>query len=80
MSANQDIHVWLSTKAAAFVSWASAALGIGTAIGYVNLAVGVLSAIWLSLQVWNYLVFTLPRNRREAFEHFNRKLEKEKSC
>lgn len=60
-----DVHVWLSSKAAALVSWVSAALGIGTAIGIVNLTVGILSACWLSAQLWNFMTYTLPRNKRE---------------
>lgn len=62
---NETLHTWLSSKAAAFVSWVSALLGIGTAVGVVNLVVGILSAVWLSAQLWNYFTFTLPKNRRE---------------
>jgi hypothetical protein len=62
---NEDLHLWLSSKAALFVSWVSAFLGLGTAIGVVNLLVGVLSACWLTAQLWNYFTYTLPRNRRE---------------
>ncbi len=60
-----SIHSWLSSKVAAFVSWISAVLGLGTALGIVNLTVGVLSALWLLAQLWNYFTYTLPRNRRE---------------
>jgi hypothetical protein len=62
---NEDLHLWLSSKAALFVSWVSAFLGLGTAIGVVNLLVGVLSACWLTAQLWNYFTYTLPRNRKE---------------
>ena len=62
---NEDLHLWLSSKAAMFVSWVSAFLGLGTAIGVVNLLVGVLSACWLTAQLWNFATYTLPKNRRE---------------
>ena len=68
MSTNQDLHVWLSSKAALFVSWVSAFLGLGTAIGVVNLLVGVLSACWLTAQLWNFATYTLPKNKREKAE------------
>ena len=62
---NETIHLWLSTKTAGIVSWVSALLGLGTAIGVVNLVVGVLSACWLAAQLWNFFTYTLPRNRKE---------------
>lgn len=62
---NESLHAWLSSKFAAFVSWASAILGLGTAIGVVNLTVGILSAAWLSAQLWNYFTYTLPKAKRE---------------
>jgi hypothetical protein len=65
---NEDLHLWLSSKAALFVSWVSAFLGLGTAIGVVNLLVGVLSACWLTAQLWNFATYTLPKNRREKAE------------
>ena len=65
MITNDSLHAWLSSKAAVFVSWISAFLGLGTAIGVVNLTVGVLSACWLTAQLWNFFFYTLPRNRRE---------------
>lgn len=60
-----ELHDMLSTKFAGFMSWCAAFLGLGTAAGIVNITVGVLSAIWLSAQLWNYFTFTLPKNRRE---------------
>jgi hypothetical protein len=68
MTTNQSIHELLSTKTAALVSWVSALLGLGTAIGIVNLVVGVLSACWLTAQLWNFATYTLPKNRREKAE------------
>ena len=62
---NESLHTLLSSKASAFVSWVSALLGLGAAIGPVNLIVGILSAVWLCAQLWNYFTFTLPKNQRE---------------
>ena len=47
----------------AFVSWLAAALGIGTFLGLVNLAVGILSATWLAVQLYGYLAHELPMKR-----------------
>ena len=47
----------------AFVSWLAAALGIGTFLGFVNLAVGILSATWLAVQLYGYLAHELPMKR-----------------
>lgn len=47
----------------AFVSWLAAALGIGTFLGLVNLAVGILSATWLAVQLYGYLAYELPMKR-----------------
>jgi hypothetical protein len=68
MSNNESLHQILSTKTAALVSWVSALLGLGTAVGVVNLLVGVLSACWLTAQLWNFATYTLPKNRREKAE------------
>jgi ABC-type lipoprotein release transport system permease subunit len=65
---NEDLHLWLSSKAALFVSWVSAFLGLGTAIGVVNLLVGVLSACWLTAQLINHFVYVVPKHKREAAE------------
>ncbi len=68
MTTNQSIHELLSTKTAALVSWVSAFLGLGTAVGVVNLLVGVLSACWLTAQLWNFATYTVPKNKREKAE------------
>ena len=47
----------------AFVSWLAAALGIGSFLGLVNLAVGILSAAWLTVQLYGYLSHELPMKR-----------------
>lgn len=45
------------------VNWLAAVLGIGTVLGFVNLAVGVLSATWISMQIYGYLKHELPMKR-----------------
>lgn len=45
------------------VSWLAAGLGIGSFLGLVNLAVGVLSATWLTVQIYGYLTHELPAKR-----------------
>lgn len=47
----------------ALVSWLAAALGIGTFLGLVNLAVGILSAAWLAVQLYGYMAHELPMKR-----------------
>lgn len=42
------------------INYAAATLGIGSFLGLVNLAVGVLSAIWLSVQLYGYVRYELP--------------------
>lgn len=60
MTQNQDIHVWLSSKVSAGASWVAAMMGIGSALGWVNLTVGVLSALWLMVQLWNWWAYVRP--------------------
>lgn len=50
---------WL--KAA--INYTAAILGIGTFLGLVNLAVGALSALWLSVQLYGYIRYELPIKR-----------------
>lgn len=38
----------------------AAALGIGTALGVINLLVGIASAAWLVLQFYGYIKYDLP--------------------
>lgn len=47
----------------AFVSYVAALLGIGTFAGLVNIGVGVLSAVWLAVQLWNWWTFTRLMNK-----------------
>lgn len=65
MNQNQDLHAWLSTKASALISWLAAFMGIGTFMGLVNAVIGVLSAGYLTLQIWNYFTYTRKKNRLE---------------
>ncbi len=48
------------TVAARVLSYVAATLGIGSFLGLVNLAVGVLSALWLAMQLYGYLRYELP--------------------
>lgn len=47
----------------ALVSYIAALLGIGTFAGLVNVGVGVLSGLWLAVQLYNYFTFQRPMNR-----------------
>ena len=62
----------LTSRIANMISWLSAFLGLGTAAGVVSLLVGLLSSLWLSVQLINYVRFTLPANKRAKY-----KMEKE---
>lgn len=62
---NDNLHSILSSKAAAFLSWLSAFMGIGTFMGLVNTVIGVLSACYLAVQLWNYFSHTRKKNRIE---------------
>ena len=42
------------------INYIAATLGIGSFLGLVNLAVGVLSAIWLTVQLYGYVRYELP--------------------
>jgi hypothetical protein len=37
------------------INWAAAALGVGTFLQLVNMTVGVLSAVWLTAQLYGYI-------------------------
>ena len=60
---NDLLHQTDTNTVKALVNWVAAFLGIGTFLGVVNLAVGVLSAAWLSVQIYGYLVHELPMKR-----------------
>ena len=44
-------------------NFVAALLGIGSFLGVINLAVGVLSAFWLGVQLYGYLAHELPMKR-----------------
>jgi uncharacterized membrane protein YGL010W len=58
-----DHHQTLSGKVVYVLNWIAAALGIGTLADAVNVAVGVVSAIWLSVQIVGYFVYDRPYKR-----------------
>ena len=60
---NEIFHQTDTNTLKALINWAAAFLGIGTFLGVVNLAVGVLSAAWLAVQIYGYLVHELPMKR-----------------
>ena len=60
---NELINTVDTNTLKALINWAAAFLGIGTFLGVVNLAVGVLSAAWLAVQIYGYLVHELPMKR-----------------
>jgi ABC-type lipoprotein release transport system permease subunit len=45
------------------VSYLAAFLGIGTVVGLVNLTVGILSACWLTYQLYVAIKYDLPIKR-----------------
>lgn len=45
------------------VNYVAAAAGIGTWLGFVNIVVGVLSAGWLTIQLYGYIKYELPHKR-----------------
>ena len=60
---NDLLHQTDTNTVKALVNWVAAFLGIGTFLGVVNLAVGVLSAAWLTVQIYGYMVHELPMKR-----------------
>ena len=60
---NELINTADTNTLKALINWVAAFLGIGTFLGVVNLAVGVLSAAWLAVQIYGYMVHELPMKR-----------------
>lgn len=56
-------HDQTITRGKALLDWIAAVLGLGTIAGLVNIAVGVLSACWLSYQLYVAIVYELPIKR-----------------
>lgn len=54
-----------------FINYLAAVAGIGTFLGFVNLLVGLLSATWLSVQLYGYFKYELPHKKakRDAALH-----------
>ena len=61
------------------MSWLAAFLGIGTFLGFVNLAVGLLSAAWLLVQLYGYIRHELPMKRMRK-QLLRRELEANPTC
>lgn len=61
------------------ISWLAAFLGIGTFLGFVNLAVGLLSAAWLVVQLYGYIAHELPMKRMRK-QMLRRQLEAGEIC
>lgn len=51
------------TLAVKAVNWLAAVAGIGTWLGFVNIVVGILSAGWLSIQLYGYIRYELPHKK-----------------
>ena len=72
---NEIFHQADTNTVKALVNWLAALLGIGTFLGVVNLAVGVLSAAWLAVQIYGYLAHELPMKRMRK-QMLKRQLER----
>lgn len=57
-------------------NYVAAALGIGTLLQLVNVVVGVLSAMWLLVQLWSFFKYERPR-KKMALEREMAELERE---
>ena len=62
------------TLAIRVTNYLAATLGIGSFLGFVNLAVGVLSALWLGMQLYGYFRYELPL-KRHRLERARREYE-----
>lgn len=56
---------FLASKMSAWISTFASGVGIASFAGIVSFWAGVLSVIWLSVQLFNYFSFTYPKNLRE---------------
>lgn len=61
------------------ISWFAAFLGIGTFLGFINLAVGLLSAAWLVVQLYGYIRHELPMKRMRK-QLLRRQVEASPNC
>lgn len=60
---NDLIHQDHTITAKTVIDWIAAFLGFGTFLGVVNLAVGLLSAMWLAVQLYGYIAHEIPMKR-----------------
>ena len=60
---NNLLHPDHAVTAKSVVNWLAAFLGIGTFLGFVKLALGLLSAAWLGIQLYGYIAHELPMKR-----------------
>ncbi len=60
---NESLQPDYAMTIKAVVNWLAASLGIGTFLGLINLAVGLLSAAWLAVQLYGYVKYELPIKR-----------------
>jgi hypothetical protein len=64
----QDIQTLLHSKLNLAISWVAALTGLGAFAGLVSTGVAVLSGVWLVIQIYGWVVFTYPKNKREKAE------------
>ena len=79
--AGMPIEQALTLKAmlAKVISYIAAGLGLGTFMGIVNTAIGVLSFIWLVAQLYGYVRYELPLKRyKRALAR--RQFERDETC
>lgn len=60
---NIDQHAAAGSVVVKVINYIAASMGIGTFLGVVNVAVGVLSAAWLAMQLYGYIKHELPMKR-----------------
>lgn len=59
----QEHHDQLTPAVKTLINWFAAILGVGTFAQIVPLLVGVLSAAWITVQLYGYLRYDLPAKR-----------------
>lgn len=55
-----DHHESILRSFRELVSWVAAGLGITSAMGLINVVIGVLSAAWLATQLWRFWRYDYP--------------------
>jgi hypothetical protein len=56
----------ITTKACQFGTWLAAVIGLGSALGYINIFAALASAFWICLQIYGYFKYTLPKMKAEV--------------